>query len=417
MSIQLAPDDSIELRQNCYSAVRYVGTYDRTYYAYVTSDKVYVNYYDHDTHDIGTPSLLYTYASVDIHGAPSLCIPTSGTHAGKVIVFYALHTSVLYCRRATTAESISAWVSGVTVESSLVATYPNPRIMSNGDIWLFYRRYNSSTTGSDEVYRVSSDGGSTWGDYITVASAGPDVVYATVSNIIDDEVHVCWYTYDYSEARSRDVRHIYTTNKTDWYDTAGTGITLPATESVPTIITSHENASDYQSDALLVSSGDLRVLIHHRHLPGFVPIETYYCIKESGVWSLKTIDTPAGSEGGQIDPEYPFMFVIPEDDPDYSVYDSRLVVISSDDSGTTWNKAGLTDYSGGSWGIHNPCYVRNGSGSMRIFATHMIDYTSSTDWNTAGIYGYATLVAVADTDHVDLSWMDGTRTLIERLVV
>jgi len=210
------------------AAQYYSGTYNRTYFVYYTArKKVQIRYYDHDADVISSPTTIHTHTEAyDLHDAPSILVLSSG----KILVFYGHHSSALYVKKSTNAEDISSWGSAITVESS-ASTYRQPIQLSNGDIWVFYRRDVSGTHGT-WCYRVSTTDGDSWGSINTLVDFGDG--YRIYGHVVrgGTSIHVAWWRRDNSNYEN--AYYIYSPdNGSTWKTRGGTTRTPPidATEA------------------------------------------------------------------------------------------------------------------------------------------------------------------------------------------
>jgi putative BNR repeat neuraminidase/PKD domain-containing protein len=138
------------------SAVYYSG---RTYVAWQGDAgwRPYLSVYDHATTRWSGPYLIATSnplaGSQDGHGSPSILIDATG----RIHVFFGSHSSPQKYSTSTVADP-SAWT--VMGDPDASATYPHP-VQYGTSLYLFFRQ--GSLPNAPESYRVSTDGGSTWG--------------------------------------------------------------------------------------------------------------------------------------------------------------------------------------------------------------------------------------------------------------
>lgn len=408
----LAPEGILEwLDRPC--AVRYVGTYDRTYFAYQNQRLVQVNYFDHGTKTLGTPTTLHTYLYDDAHGSPALVIfPVGHAHEGKLLVFYAQHGDPLYCNRSTTAESLT-FDAAVVVDSALIA-YPHPHIRPNGEVLVEYRSYTNTQWNNPIFIKRSTDGGSTWGARTEVVADTVDRdgnMYCLLA-ATGDEIHLCLTEFDGSElAYSRDIGHMWSPDGgVSWQKMDGTPLPLPV--DVREVMDVYHGAGDpgkwsWVCD-ITASPGDPRILFY-TGLGGY-PSDggstagepaIKYARWSGGAWVAdKVCSAPSFWSGFGT---YPCGAVI---DP----ADSDVVLVmqgnrgTSPDDGTTdsTNNTDCTAYpevwrhNGNAWGFSHrvpyaldgvfgirPQFVRNAHTDFDAVWVDVYRYTSYLDWRSA----------------------------------
>jgi len=206
-------------------AVRFVGKYNRTYFAYITPDGyIKVFYFDHETK---TFSQIVTVATnpigTDTHGAPALLIDPQG----YIHIFYGSHNSAQYYIRSVNPEDITSWTTPKTITNS--ATYPIARYY-NGTIYVFFR----GPSVYQHSYVYSTDGGETWNGPVTFIDFGSPAIYR--SNVIIDSqgrFHVVWTIFDYSDNTRKHVYYAWSPDLQTWYSANGTnlGSVIDSTEA------------------------------------------------------------------------------------------------------------------------------------------------------------------------------------------
>lgn len=212
------------------NAIRYG---DKTYVVFQGENlDPYIKFYDHASEEwsesvaVGTNPL-----TADSHGAPSLVI----NQTGFLMVFFGSHVSGTEFVRSTSAEDITSWTAQTTVMQN--STYPNPVLLSNGTIMVFYRNTTTGSTHGTEVYSTSADGnGASWSNPTKIVDFGAGTFpyqgnfeYNSTNNVI----HFTWTVYNYSTNHRESVYHAYM-NLTDslLYSENGTnlGDVIDATE-------------------------------------------------------------------------------------------------------------------------------------------------------------------------------------------
>jgi hypothetical protein len=94
-------------------------------------------------------------------------------------------------------------------------TYPQPIQMSNGNIWLFYR--SVGTASSYWSYKISSDGGNTWGEAVNFAR---DIAYWVIEKGVGDTIHAVGFGNNQTSLTRKNVYYIYH-NGTNWVNISG----------------------------------------------------------------------------------------------------------------------------------------------------------------------------------------------------
>ena len=178
-------------------AVRYQGTYDRTYIGWVDENgNIGITSYDYDTQAYSKFILHYTLQADD-HDNPAIFIRDDG----RLQVFYSKHSSTgnaMYYRISTKPEDITSWGAeatiGVNSSGSYGYTYPNPIQLSREDnlMYLFWRggdfqpTFSTSTDGTSwspvkNLFQVPNPGG-TSAPYVKYASDNRSRINFAISN-------------------------------------------------------------------------------------------------------------------------------------------------------------------------------------------------------------------------------------------
>lgn len=168
-------------------AYRHVGNRDRTYVSYLggpTGTDIVAAAYDHDSGSF-TSTVVEGSFSKDDHTNPAIHVRDDG----HVLLFWAGHNgNEMFYEISDDPESVTTFGSRGSFAGESV-TYPNPVQSPDGrdDLYLFYRDrvYTKDTTNNrwgyigdgNVYYRVSEDGGKTWGDRTEIA-APPDGHYS-----------------------------------------------------------------------------------------------------------------------------------------------------------------------------------------------------------------------------------------------
>lgn len=186
-----------------------------TYIAYSgNSDDAYVISYNHASGLFSSPVLVGAnpLADNDDHGTPSMLIDANG----YIHIFWGCHNSDLQYAKSTNPEDISAWTAMTSpVSDPEDCTYPQPMQMSNGDIWLFFR--SIGTASSYWSYKISSDGGSTWGEAVNFAR---DIAYWVFVKGVGDTIHAVGFGNNQTSLTRKNVYYIFH-NGTNWINISG----------------------------------------------------------------------------------------------------------------------------------------------------------------------------------------------------
>lgn len=256
----------------------------------------YVSAYRHDT-KTWSPTYRAGVSTLvnDLHGAPALLEDRNG----YIHVFWGGHHSPMYHARTTRPGDISAWTRMADVAP--VFTYPQPIMLPDGTIDIFYRGLGTSYTGDgqDWVYKRSTDNGVTWkGPYRVLDQVGDLGFYANFSKGQGGEI-LCAYTsvewplYLTKTAWGR--RHVYFMRRDaagTWRNTAGTALTVPLTKVQADGKTRIVNTGSAYANQVLVKpapDGDPCVQFSNGsgHGPGSYPVR--FMRLDSGAWSSSEV--------------------------------------------------------------------------------------------------------------------------------
>lgn len=180
-------------------AVRHVGNHDRTYFCYLggpTGRDIVAATYDHDRRSLSTTVVAEDF-SPDDHTNPSIHVRDDG----HVLLLWAGHNGdALFTALSSEPESVGSFDHRNRIPQESV-TYPNPVWAPWSDeLYLFYRDrvYTRDATGDkygymgdgNLYYRVSTDGGRTWGEQTLIARP-PEGHYSMyfVPAVGDDAIH------------------------------------------------------------------------------------------------------------------------------------------------------------------------------------------------------------------------------------
>jgi len=376
--------------QNKYAAVRYQGTYNRTYFGFIdNAGNVKIKYFDHDAKTFSGEVTIKAFGSTDDHGSPSLLILPNG----RILAFYALHDSPQYCRITTNPEDITSWEPEVTVDSGTGgaggSSYPQPIRTSDGKIWVFYRK----RVASDQyvfVYRTSTNNGATWSDYTTIADFGNQWwAYGWVCKGTDDSIHVMLNPYSSVLGVLRKIGYMWTEDGTNWKKRDGTAITLPASQTTMDVV------YDYGSDAIYVWGYDFKLDSDNQPFITFVTDVANAGKQQNGRWAkwngtawvnyfvayTYCFQSGAGlayPSGLVIDPTNVFRCYVAAKVPNEDR--SEIQIWKSSDEGVTWNKTeDITENS--PYSQVRPQIVANGT-DILVWWVNVIRYVSFLDFNS-----------------------------------
>jgi len=292
-------------------AFHYVGIHERTYFGFYNIFKqVCIAYFDHDTDSWSDTEVIDTLDNIDDHNAPAMLIDASG----YIYAFYAEHTgsfSPLYCRKSSNVEDITSWAARATVVDNAAGeqlSYPNPVILTNGDIWVFYRK--SAAAGAypkKEYYSVSSDDGGSWGGETEVYNVRNAYVVIVADDIqAATKIHLALSEYNDTDDAYKNINYMYyDTSDSKWKKRDGTEITLPAAQdTADRVCISSAGTScwgDYIYDIKLISGEPyLAWVVFDNSVAG-----NYKFAKYAAGWQVSTItgsegNLPSGYAGGIV---------------------------------------------------------------------------------------------------------------------
>lgn len=210
-------------------SAQYISSVNKTFICYSGDNfSAYATYYDHTSGGWANPVLVgESEANRDSHGSPAMLVDSSG----YIHVVYGSHGGNALYSKSTNPYDISSWVTMSTPETDL--SYPQLLQFSNNNIYLFYRKGGAHL--SDMGYKVSTDGGTTWGSFNTVISyTSPSYAYYWyVRKGVADTIHVgmIWKDENNSKGASGDeATHRYNIyyfkyDGTKWVNGNGTDLT------------------------------------------------------------------------------------------------------------------------------------------------------------------------------------------------
>ena len=207
----------------------------RTYIAYSgPSFNPYVTYFDHNKQVWGTTTQAGTNPLTDDpHGAPSLIVDDSG----YIHVFYGAHGQLggLYHSKSTNPEDISSWTTKSEIADADDPTYPELIKLSDGTIYIFYRKTVIAGSHLPQAYVKSTDGGESWSASSTIIDFGVGYgIYSGTTVLRGNNIHTCWVMLEAGSGLRRNLYHAYL-NTTDgkMYSQDGTdlGTTISLAEA------------------------------------------------------------------------------------------------------------------------------------------------------------------------------------------
>lgn len=251
-------------------AMYHDGTHSRTYLGWVTSaGAVMVGAFDHDLGQMLPPVQIHQWPISDDHAAPAIHVIQHGPDAGKVIVAFALHNSVLYSRRTTNPEDIASWdaTRAVTLRKS---TYPKLAETSDGTLHVMFRgdALPPLKSQSQGVLKSSTDGGQTWSADTDVVNFGAQMItYPGSLRSFGNRLHIMFNVPPLG-GTTRTLYHAWRDESGIWKRANGQTLTLPITAaSMPPIYTGPEGRN--------LVLGDLRLDLVGRPILTFLTSGAY----------------------------------------------------------------------------------------------------------------------------------------------
>lgn len=253
------------------AAVRYSGTYNRTYFVYGAYGspkwKQTINYWDHNSLTLGTPVAIGDFptgATVDAHATPGLAIDSDG----YLYIAYGSETSGYESRKSSNPEDISSWGSAVAVVAGTNNEYASPFFIGT-NLYVF-NRYTVSTTPYIKNYGFyfSSDKAATWSARTNVIQfSAPANVYAVVGlgqESPTPAIHIAWMIWAYVSSSDNRFTNIYHTVSYDggatWKKMDGSTLTLPMTESTADLVANTGTKDCWPLDVFVDSLGTPHIL-------------------------------------------------------------------------------------------------------------------------------------------------------------
>lgn len=219
---------------NIYHAAQYYN--GKTYIAYHGFDDTpWIIVYTHAIDSWSDPVQISTdaLAVTDDHGNPCILIDSSG----YIHCMFGCHNSAVYYSKSDNPEDITAWTAQAS--PAAVCTYPQLLQLSNGDIYFFYR----SLLAPDDLwgYKVSDDGGATWGAYTSLSE---DFAYCYYKKGVGDIIHCVMYGDQTTSIARKNIYYMYF-NGTNWKNIGGTNLSLPLTLADSASIIAYNSGNYY----------------------------------------------------------------------------------------------------------------------------------------------------------------------------
>lgn len=164
----------------------------------------YITYFDHSTQTIG-PKVKVDDGPLfeDSHGNPVLMINSTGF----IYVFYGAHSAEPQKWAVSNySEDITEWTLKGNFETDI--TYPN-LVRNETDFYVFYR-ITISANRRGIAYKLSTDGGETFGSPVTVVdSLDTFWTYHFNMEFVDDRIHMAWTSENKSSGQREDIYYAY----------------------------------------------------------------------------------------------------------------------------------------------------------------------------------------------------------------
>lgn len=371
------------------ASVYFSGTYSRTYITFIDDvGKVKIKYCDHVSKTLSSEVQLHDFGSCNDHCSPTLLILPDG----KLLVFYSDHVGPLYCRRSTNTEDINTWDSEVTIESD-DASYPQPRRMANGDIWVFYRY--PDTYPREEVYRISSNNGSSWGDRTVIVDGDDEAenIYAFTYLDSGGRLHLAFSIYNNTDVKYKHIRYAFRDTDGTWKHANGSSITTPLSNSNSDNVYDSLPNDCWCWDVVADDNGNAKILFmdevqNSAHIAKFANFS-------SNTWSVYNITTSGPGPFAPYSNYYSAGGVLDQDNV-YKSYIAKktngiteIQEWTSANFGETWsNSLNITEES--SYGQARPQLVKNHCSELKLVWCEPTSYSTYTNWDSR-LKGYPDL--------------------------
>ncbi len=239
------------------AAIRFVGRYDRSYISWIShSGKIQMRYYDHQKKEFSTIVTVddlfpeYKKEAKDDHNAPSLLILPDG----YLMIFYTVHDvkNAFFVKKSLYPEDIRHWSRRTNLADDKKEdyyTYPQPKLLPDGQIILFYRK--GVYYHSQEYYRVSVDKGKSWGDPIELVNFGKIGVYAFVYQK-QNTLHLAWNLGQEGYPPKFNLYYAFSHDGGEsWMNKNGQKLSLPINDSDQTLVLETKDKPAYIWDVIV----------------------------------------------------------------------------------------------------------------------------------------------------------------------
>ena len=168
---------------------------NRTYFVYGSAgNRPTISFFDHTAGEWAWPVAIGENPDGDAHRNPTLLIDEEG----YLYMFWGAHGHESLVHRSARPHDISEWEERAHLEPGGGASYPQPWILREGEIFVSYRKAPGWRA------RISSDGAKSWSEPIDIAAFGVDpesrgaTEFAIYGSTVGDEgpvprkVHFAW---------------------------------------------------------------------------------------------------------------------------------------------------------------------------------------------------------------------------------
>lgn len=421
--------DSMWLRPR-YCMQRYSGTYNRTYVAWVNkSGELRLKFYNHATTTwFGGPLgyLIATDFLGDIHEAPTMLIPTSGTYQGRIFLF-APHRIPPYgglrIFRSDLSEDVSSWTEVAnTLGAGYDSMYPQAVVLGDGKIALFWQQTDSVPGSAPTVQRIYFT--TTSDAFATIAAATllitndatDDGAYPIVCQD-GDVTHLAAHGWLYNAViANQNYQHVHYMKNTsnlasgEWYE--ADGVTAIGGDGIPSFALSELEAVTASHAVFvhdMVVSGGVAYIVYAQHLDADESTP-YWAHYTGGAWSTHAIGAAtmaafpwnagawtfvkeATCTGVSLDPNDPtHVFIGIKSGSTSNIQEWHTVL----GDGTDFAKladvtTAATDY------CYQPYCVRNYSDDLKLLFNVLMRFDDASDWDgylaaasvSGGVYSLA----------------------------
>lgn len=382
-------------------AVRYVGTYDNTYWGWVDkTGSIWIGSYNHKSQEYATFKLHDTL-DYDDHAAPAILVRNDR----KLVVFYSAHNAnTMYWRISVNTEDISAFGEEKSFTGGgIEVCYPQVVQLSSesNKTYLFYRK-RTEISGQHVrerwAYRTSTDGGDTFSseqDLLNLLDATADErTYVKVISDGSSKIHfAATYVYHSSDPPSgtnqvcKHIYYFYYYNG-NYYKANGTLInaTLPLVGSDIEKVYDSDVQGQYNCWVYDIALDSANPCIVFDVFVSSTDHHYYYAKWNGSSWAVNEI-TAAGTYLYADQPCYGGGISLDKESPS-TVYLSKVISSqweiqkwTTSDGGATWGTP-VNITSGSSEKNIRPGVVKNHHSDLVVFWMYG-DYASYTNYNTS----------------------------------